>query len=134
AIRSANCGIALAHEKFLHSRHDGFKRWTRCRSAASRPRQQSRIQNRDGEFATYARSKDRRRHLGRGRLRIALCHFPAPEQTIAARLEKKIPETGTHSNWTATSKIKQQTSNIARWLHSFPTAQLKPRQLGGNSP
>ena len=133
-IHSANSGIALAHKKFLDSRHDGFERWTGYRSSASRPRQQSRIQNRDGEFAAYPRSKDRRRHLGRGRLRIALCHFPAPEQTIAARLEKKVPETGPHPNRTATSNIKHQTSNIARWLRSFPTAQLKPRQLDGNSP
>ncbi len=103
------------------------------RSSTSRPCQQSRIQNRDGEFAACPRSKDRRRHFGRRRLRIALCHFSAPEQTIAARLEEKVPETGPHPNRTATSNIKHQTSNIARWLRSFPTAQLKPRQLGGNS-
>ena len=86
-----------------------------------------------GEFAACPRREDRRRDFGRRRLRIALCHFPAPEQTIAARLEEKVPEIAPHPDWTATSNIEHQTSNIARWLRSFPTAQLKPRQLGGNS-
>ena len=58
AIYSTAYGVAMAYEKFLDPRDDGFERRTGDRLAAPGARQQSWIQDRGGESAAQSRRKN----------------------------------------------------------------------------
>src|SRR5262249_24463986 len=47
-------------------------------------------------------------------------------------MAKEIPETAAHSNWSLERAVANPRSAIERWLRSFPTARLRPKQPDGD--
>src|SRR5262249_12323405 len=123
---------ALAHEKFLDPRYDGFKRRTRSRSSSTCARKQSGIRHRAGKFAGGWWCQYRQRDFRRRGLRTAIRHFAAREIFSGATMATKISKAAADSNWLAQSPIANRKSQIAPWLSSLPTAPLKRKQSLGN--